>query len=91
MRDEHHDDQWQFARLQLTLLSPTIALVELEHNLDAGLDSGIFCLGLSDPWNFAVPRLSTIAPSMGIQFFVLYCLLLSALLVVITVFCFFML
>ncbi len=53
LRDECHDDQWQFVRLQPTLLSPCIALVELERNLDAGLDSGIFCLGPSNPWGTA--------------------------------------
>ncbi len=49
--DERHDDEWQFTRLQLTLVSPTVALVELEHVWDAGLDSGIFCLGPSDLWD----------------------------------------
>ncbi len=53
LRDERHDDQWQFARLQPTLLSPCIALVELERDLDAGLDSGIMCLGPSDLWDLA--------------------------------------
>ncbi len=53
LRDECHDDQWQFARLQPTLLSPCIALVELECDLDAGLDSSIMCLGPSDPWDLA--------------------------------------
>ncbi len=53
LRDERHDDQWQFARLQPTLLSPCIALIELEHDLDAGLDSGIMCLGPSDLWDTA--------------------------------------
>ncbi len=51
IRDECHDDQWQFSRLQPTLLSPRVALVELEHSGDAGLDAGIFCLGPSDPWD----------------------------------------
>ncbi|MCP4597916.1 hypothetical protein, partial [Neptuniibacter sp.] len=51
IRDERHDDQWQFARLQPTLLSPRVALVELERTGDAGLDAGIFCLGPSDLWD----------------------------------------
>ncbi len=51
--DERHDDQWQFARLQPTLHSPSIALVELERDWDAGLNSGIYCLGPSDLCDFA--------------------------------------
>ncbi len=51
IREENHDDQWQFVRLQPTLLSPSIILTELECNLDAGPSSGIYCLGPSDPWD----------------------------------------
>ncbi len=51
LHDERHDNQWQFLRLQPTLLSPRVALVELECTGDAGLDAGIFCLDPSDPWD----------------------------------------
>ncbi len=50
-REENHDDQWQFACLQPTMLSPSITLTELECDLDADLHPGIFCLGPADPWN----------------------------------------
>ncbi len=51
--DECHDDQWQFLRLQPTLLSPCVALVELKCTGNTSLDAGIFCLGPSDPWDTA--------------------------------------
>ncbi len=50
-REENHDDQWQFARLQPTMLSPSITFTELERNLDADLHPSIFCLGPADLWN----------------------------------------
>ncbi len=53
LRDERHDDQWQFTKLQPMLVSPCVALVELECIWDAGLDSGIICLGPSDLWDSA--------------------------------------
>ncbi len=52
-REENHNDQWQFAHLQPTMLSPSIALTELERDLDADLRPGIFCLGPADPWSTA--------------------------------------
>ncbi len=37
--------------MAICLTSTDIALAELECNLDAGLSSGIYCLGPSDPWD----------------------------------------
>ncbi len=51
LRDDRHEEHWQFTRLQLTMLSSSIALTELEQNLDDGLNPGIYCLGPSDPWD----------------------------------------
>ncbi len=53
LRDESHDDQWRFARLQPTMLSPSVILTQLESNLDAEIRPGIFCLGPADPWSAA--------------------------------------
>ncbi len=54
MREERLEDHWQFARLQPTMLSPSVMLTQLERNLNNGLNSGIYCLGPSDPWDIAV-------------------------------------
>ncbi len=51
LHEESHDDQWQFVRLQPTLLSPGVILIKLEHNMDAVSSPGIYCLGPSDPWD----------------------------------------
>ncbi len=51
IRDECHDDQWQLSKLQPTLLSPRVALVELERTGNTSLDAGIFCQGPADPWD----------------------------------------
>ncbi len=47
--EERHDDEWRFAKLQPMLISPSVTLVELDSILDAGLDSGMFCSGPSNP------------------------------------------
>ncbi len=53
LHEEDHDGQWRFARLQPTLLSPSVSLTELEHHLNSGSNAGIYCLGPSDPWDLA--------------------------------------
>ncbi len=53
IREERHDEQWQFSKLQPTLLSPHVVLVKLDCTGNVGSNAGIFCLGPSDPWDVA--------------------------------------
>ncbi len=51
MCKECHEDEWHFTKLQPTITSPTVTLAELDSIMDAGLDSGMFCSGPTDPWS----------------------------------------
>ncbi len=51
LREERHEDEWHYMRLQPMIVSPTVTLTELDSIMDAGLDSGMFCTGPADPWS----------------------------------------
>ncbi len=39
LHEERHENEWRFARLQPTVVSPTVTLTELNSIVDAGLDA----------------------------------------------------
>ncbi len=51
LHEERHEDKWHYARLKPMIISLTVTLTKLDSIMDAGLDSGMFCSGPTDPWS----------------------------------------